>query len=65
MSALGVEKPELRGPQGFDVSVTVENRESVAMLEHTCAVVSQCGRSPNIIFIFDSDNVRQSETVPS
>ena len=65
MSALGVEKAELRGPKGFDVSVAVENGKSVAILEHTGAVVSQCGRSSNIIFIFDSDNVRQNETVPS
>jgi hypothetical protein len=65
MPALGVEKSELRGPQGFDVSISVENRKSVAILEHTGAVVSQCGRSSNIIFIFDPDNVRQSETVPS
>jgi hypothetical protein len=63
MPALGVEKPELGGPKGFDVSVAVENGKSVAILEHTGAVVSQCGRSTNIILTFDPDNVRQNETV--
>ena len=63
MSALGVEKPELCGSKGFYVSVAVENGKSVAILEHTRAVVSQCGRSSNIILIFYPDNVRQNETV--
>jgi hypothetical protein len=36
-----------------------------SLSEHTGAVISQCGRSSNIILIFDPDNVRQSETVPS
>ncbi len=65
MPALGVKKAELRGPKGFDVSISVENGKSVAIFEHAGAVVSQGGRSSNIILIFNPDNVRQGETVPS
>ena len=65
MAALGVKKTELRGPKGFDVSISVKNGKSVAIFEHAGAVVRQRGRSSNIIFIFNPDNVRQGETVPS
>jgi hypothetical protein len=65
VSALSVEEAELRGPKGFDISIPIKNGKRVAILEHAGSVVSQSGRSPNIVFIFNPDNVRQSETVPS
>ena len=59
MPALGVEEAELRDAQVLDISVTVENGERVAALEHTGAIVRQGGGRAHVIFVGDSDDVRQ------
>src|SRR6266849_8633743 len=58
-----MEQAKTRGAQRLDIAVTVEDGESVAVLEHTGAVVGQRRRSADVIFIFKADNIRQKKTV--
>jgi hypothetical protein len=58
-----MEQAKAGGAQRFDISVTVKNGESVAVLEHTCAVVGERGRRADVVFVFKADNVRQKKTV--
>jgi len=59
MPALGMEETKLRDTQILDVTVAIENTESIAALEHTCSVVRQRGGSAHVIFVCDADNIRQ------
>src|SRR5258705_11911540 len=63
MSCFRMEQAKTRGAQRLDISVTVKNGEGVAVLEHTCTVVSERGRRADVIFVFKADNVRQKKTV--
>jgi hypothetical protein len=59
VTALGVKEAELGEPQIFDVTVAIENGESVAAFEHARAVIHQCGGCADVIFVGNPDNVRQ------
>ena len=56
-----MEETELRGRERFDVSVTVEYRKRVAVLEHASAMIRKGGRCANVVFVSDSDDIRQKK----
>ena len=56
-----MEKPELRGTKSFDIAVTIENGESLAIFQDTRSVVRQSRRRAHIVFICNADNVRQNK----
>src|SRR3954452_9483986 len=63
MPAFRMEQAELRRAEIFNISVSIEYCEGVSALEHTRAVVRQCGGSADVIFVGDPDYVRQYKSV--
>lgn len=61
MAGFGVKEAELGYTKIFDVAKAVGDEERIAGFEHTSAIVRERGRSADVIFVGDADNVRQNE----
>ena len=60
MAGLDVEQAQLSVPYGFDIPVTIEDSESIAILENASAIIGERGRCQNVILLFDANYVTQS-----